>query len=159
MKKIEITGDNYFGKYEYAREACRAVIIDDDKILLSYETINDVWMLPGGGLEAGETDEECIIREVAEETGYLFVPSKCVLEIDEYYENARYISKYFIGTITGKTDTHLTEAEIKGGLESRWKLIKEAFEIFSKHKEIINPEEKRGLYQREYVALIEILKK
>ncbi len=26
-------------------------------------------MLPGGGLEPGGKDEECIIREVAEETG------------------------------------------------------------------------------------------
>ena len=158
MKKIEIVGDSYSNKYDYIREASRAIIIKDGKILLSYETKNDIWMLPGGGKEVGETYRNCVIREVCEETGYLFVPSKCVLEIDEYYENVRYISKYFIGTITGKTDTHLTEAEIKGGLESRWILIEEALGIFSKHSDITDFEEKRGLYQREYLALQEILK-
>ena len=157
MNNLEIIGNNYFGKYDCIREASRAVIIKDGKILLSYETKNDIWMLPGGGKEIGETYRNCVIREVCEETGYLFVPSKCVLEINEYYENVRYISKYFIGTITGKTDTHLTEAEIKGGLESRWILIEEALGIFSKHSEIKDFEEKRGLYLRECLALQKIL--
>ena len=157
MNNLEIIGNNYFGKYACIRETSRAVILKDGKILLSYETKNDIWMLPGGGKEIGETYRNCVIREVCEETGYLFVPSKCVLEIDEYYENVRYISKYFIGTITGKTDTHLTEAEIKGGLESRWILIEEAPRIFSKHSEIKDFEEKRRLYLREYLALQKIL--
>lgn len=159
MKKIEIKGKNYFGKYDHVRAACRAVILDADRILLSYETKNDIWMIPGGGIEAGETDEECVIREVAEETGNLFKPSACVLELDEYYEDTKYISKYFVGRIIGSTDTHPTEAEIQGGLESRWIPIEDALAVFSTHQKITAFEEKRGLYQREYVALKEILKK
>ena len=159
MKTIEIKGENYFGKYDHVREACRAVILNGDAILLSYETKNDLWMIPGGGKETGEIDEECVAREVGEETGNRFEPSECILQIDEYYEDTKYVSKYFVGTIAGKTKTHLTEAETKGGLESRWIPIEEALEIFSKHVEIVEPEEKRGLYQREYTALKEILKK
>ena len=159
MNKIVIKGVNYFGSYNHAREACRAVIIDGDNILLSHEAKNDIWMLPGGGLEDNETDEECVIREVGEETVNLFKPSKCVLEIDEYYGDTKYKSKYFIGKIVGKTETHFTEAEIINGLESKWLSIKQAIEIFSKYNEIIDFEEKRGLYQREYSALKEIFKK
>ena len=157
MQRIEIIGDNYFNKYNYIREACRAVVLNGDNILLSYETKKDIWMLPGGGKEVGETDEECVIREVGEETGNLFKPLKCVLQLDEYYEDTRYVSKYFIGTITGTTNTHLTEEEMNSGLESRWISIEKALEIFSKHKEITDFEEKRGLYKREYLALKEIL--
>lgn len=96
------------------------------------------------GKEIGETYRNCVIREVEEETGYLFVPSKCVLEIDEYYENVRYTSKYFVGTITGKKEIHLTEEEIKGGLIAKWVPVLEALDIFSKHSEIKDFEEKEG---------------
>ena len=159
MKKIEIKGKSYFGKYDHVRAACRAVILDETRILLSYEAKNDVWMIPGGGIEEGETDEQCVIREVAEETGNLFEPAECVLELDEYYEGTKYISKYFVGRIVGSTDTHLTEAEIQGGLESRWIPIEDALAVFSTHQRITDFEEKRGLYQREYAALKEMLKK
>ena len=158
MNEIKIKGKNYFGKYDHIREACRAVILDGDNILLSHETKHDVWMLPGGGKEIDETDEECVIREVSEETGYIFRPSEFTLQIGEYYEDNKFISKYFIGTIIGTTETDLTEAEIAGGLEARWLPIKEALDIFSNYNDHTYFEEKRGLYQREYSALKEILK-
>ncbi len=159
MKKIIIKGDNYFGKCNFIRSACRGVIVNGDDILLSYETKTDIWMLPGGGIEEGETDEECVIREVAEETGNIFKPAKCVVQIDEFYEDTKYVTKYFIGAIIGKTERHLTKVEIQEGLEARWMPIEKAIQIFSRHDEITDFEEKRGLYQREYAALKEILKK
>lgn len=51
----------------------QAVIIRDDRILLvklhNYERNRDYWILPGGGREDNETEEDCVIREVKEETG------------------------------------------------------------------------------------------
>jgi len=41
MKVIDIVGENYFGKWDKTRTACRAVIIKDNKMLLSYETKTD----------------------------------------------------------------------------------------------------------------------
>ena len=157
MKTIHITGDNYFGKYEHVRTACRGVIIDKGNILLSYESKNDIWMIPGGGIETGESDEDCVIREVNEETGYIYKPSECVLIIEEYYEDTKFVTKYFLGKVTGKTETHLTNEEKEGGLVSGWISIQEAMNIFSKHHEITDFEEKRGLYKREYLALQQIL--
>ncbi|MCT4598120.1 MAG: NUDIX hydrolase [Vallitalea sp.] len=52
--------------------ACGAnVIIMDkhNKILLHHRQDNDMWGLPGGMMELGETLEENAIREVQEETG------------------------------------------------------------------------------------------
>lgn len=47
-----------------------AVIFDNkDRILLCHRTDYDLWNLPGGCLEYGETPWEAVIREVKEETG------------------------------------------------------------------------------------------
>ena len=59
MKIINITGDNYAGHWDHTRMACRAVIIKEGKMLLSYETVTDQWMIPGGGIEGSESEKEC----------------------------------------------------------------------------------------------------
>ena len=82
MKTIEIVGENYFGYWDKTRTACRGIVIDGERILLSYETKTNQWMIPGGGLESNESDEECCIREIAEETGVQVETSDCLLEID-----------------------------------------------------------------------------
>ena len=158
MKTINIVGDNYFGKWNKTRTACRSVVIKDGKMLLSYETGTDQWMLPGGGLEADEDEKECVIRETAEETGFVIKPSECLLEIDEYYEDWKWVNRYFFGDITGATEQNLTEREIEVGMEPRWKSVEEIIEIFSKHADYAATDEmRRGMYLREYTALKELL--
>ena len=48
MKTIEIVGENYFGNWNKTRTACRGIVIDGKRILLSYETKTNQWMIPGG---------------------------------------------------------------------------------------------------------------
>ena len=87
MQTIEIIGQNYFGHWNRVRTACRGIVLRDGEILLSHETENGQYMIPGGGLETGETDAGCCAREVAEETGVLVKPGECALELEEYYED------------------------------------------------------------------------
>ena len=50
--------------------AASVVVVDDDgRILLHRRTDNDMWALPGGVMEIGETIAGCATREVREETG------------------------------------------------------------------------------------------
>ena len=159
MKISKIYGDNYSGYSDKTRDASRGIVLDGDMVLLSYETKTGMYMIPGGGKESDEDDAECCIREVAEETGYLISVSLCTFEMHEYYENWKYVSRYFTGTVTGKCERKLTKRESEVGMEPRWVKCDEAIEIFSHHEEYrdIN-EERRGIYLREYTALCHILK-
>ena len=156
-KQIVITGKNYYGRYTWTRRAARGIVTDGDLILISYEKTTGQWMIPGGGVDEGESWSGCCVREVAEETGYLIEPSHCVLELSEYYEDCRYITRYFMGTVTGQAERKLTEREILAGMEPRWFSISDALAEFSTHERYDGTDEmRRGLYQREYTALTEL---
>ena len=92
MKEIEILGANRFDAFTRTREGSRAIIVQDGMILLSHETVSGWYLVPGGGLESGETPAECCVREVEEETGVIVQPLHQFLTLYEYYEEYRYIS-------------------------------------------------------------------
>lgn len=157
MKKIVINGDNYIGKWNRTRLACRGVIIRDQKMLLSYDTKTDLYMIPGGGIEENETEKECCIREISEETGILIEPSEALLEIVEYYTDWKWVNHYFLGTVTGTTEMHLTETEIAMGTEPRWVPLPEALQIFADYETHADSFlMKRNIYYREYTALVHL---
>jgi mutator protein MutT len=61
---------------QFVRETARGVILQDNKFLLIRRTRQnseggiDSWLsIPGGGLEAGETPQQAVIRELQEELG------------------------------------------------------------------------------------------
>ena len=159
MMELKILGANRFDTFTKTRSGSRAIIICDEKILLSHETRSGWWLIPGGGLEAGETPEECCIREVEEETGYIVQPVQKFLILYEYYEEYRYISHYFACRVTGNGQINLTEAEQERGLKPQWMPLQEAVDMFSHHHDYTDiSEEKRGSYLREYTALREYMK-
>jgi 8-oxo-dGTP pyrophosphatase MutT (NUDIX family) len=60
------------------RRSAKALLVDSQERLLLLHMQDPVeaalgrwWELPGGGLEPGETPEEALVREVAEETGFM----------------------------------------------------------------------------------------
>ena len=59
------------GKKGELRIGCSVTIFDENrqKVLLTRRKDNGLWCLPGGHMEAGESVEECCVREVFEETG------------------------------------------------------------------------------------------
>jgi 8-oxo-dGTP diphosphatase len=62
-----------------------AVVFDADCVLLvrrAKAPLAGEWSLPGGAVELGETLEETIVREVAEETGLRVVPLQVVKAFD-----------------------------------------------------------------------------
>ncbi|MGI6725585.1 MAG: hypothetical protein ACOX62_05255 [Christensenellales bacterium] len=43
MKVLDIVGKNYFGKWDETRTSCRGIVMDGERILLSYETKKDIF--------------------------------------------------------------------------------------------------------------------
>jgi len=47
-----------------------AIVTNDvGQLLLVHKTDNDLWALPGGGMDIGESISDAVVREVKEETG------------------------------------------------------------------------------------------
>jgi ADP-ribose pyrophosphatase YjhB (NUDIX family) len=76
--------------------AASAVVVDQDGgILLHRRTDNELWSIPGGGMEIGETIAETVVREVAEETGLEVEPERLV----GIYTNPRHVTAYDDGEV------------------------------------------------------------
>lgn len=73
-----------------------AIVTDDeDRVLLIHKTDNDLWALPGGGHEIGESIADTVVREVKEETGY----DVAVERVTGLYTNPRHVMAYDDGEV------------------------------------------------------------
>ncbi len=138
------------------RPSARAIIVRDGKILLTHETRNDVYMSPGGGVEAGESLAQCCVRELTEEAGYLVRPIARNVTFNEYFDDTLYISHYFICEIIGDCEQHLTATEIDHGVHPQWLTIEQALAVFGTYDE--KTPDHRSLYLREWTVLNKYLK-
>jgi ADP-ribose pyrophosphatase YjhB (NUDIX family) len=71
------------------------VLNEDGHLLLIHKTDNDLWALPGGGHDAGETISDTVVREVREETGI----DVEVVDLVGLYTDPRHIMAYDDGEV------------------------------------------------------------
>lgn len=71
-------GDYGKGWPVFKRDSVRGVIWVEGKLAMVYASEVDLYKFPGGGIEAGETHEETLIREVFEEVGLCVRPETIV---------------------------------------------------------------------------------
>ena len=122
----------------------KALIINNKNILLGNE--NDIYQFPGGHLEDKETFEECLKREVLEETGILL----CDSEIKRPFMKVTFMNKdwpevgknrkaeiyYYLIETDKKPDmskVNYTEHEKKGNFKVEFVPLNESISIIEKN--------------------------
>ena len=123
MKEI-IFNDNNLTEDDIERKVIRVkglLINSQGKILLAHN--NDTYQFPGGHLEDNEDMDECIIREIKEETGIDVKieerPFLCIKTFDNDYFgtgkkvlNSIYYYRFFTDDLPNFDETHYDELEL-----------------------------------------------
>ena len=76
------------------KQRARGIIFYDNKIISMYRELDNriFYTFPGGGMEEGESETECVVREIFEEFGLAVKPLKKVY----VYENVKIFYAFFI---------------------------------------------------------------
>ncbi|EWG10995.1 NUDIX hydrolase [Cytobacillus firmus] len=117
------------------REAVRAVILGENGILLVRSNRSD-YKFPGGGVKGNEDWHDALLREVAEETGYIHAAVKNKLgtvierKIDEFDDTVLFQmnSHYYLCELIDhqQLDQQLEGYEITQEFSPEWVAIEEA---------------------------------
>jgi ADP-ribose pyrophosphatase YjhB (NUDIX family) len=77
---------------------------EENKILLVRQRHDgkDIWMIPGGAIEEGESSRDAAIREVLEETGLIIRVGRLLWHAEEVsQERGQRFVNFFLGNIIG----------------------------------------------------------
>ena len=81
------------------RKSARGIILKDDNIILIHriKENKEYYVYPGGGVEEGETNEQCVSREIKQELGIEIKILKYLYRLEEeksieYYFLCEYLS-------------------------------------------------------------------
>lgn len=136
-----ITDSDFYGGEpiylpKISRSAARGVVFDEhNQIAMMFLAEVDLYKLPGGGIEEGESAEQAFLREIMEETG-------CEAEIIEhlgYIEEHKSRNDYmqysfcFLANVKLKLDqVYLTEKEKKLGMQVEWMNKEKSMDIMNR---------------------------
>jgi 8-oxo-dGTP pyrophosphatase MutT (NUDIX family) len=87
LKRLGQSSESGEGLTSRRKIRCQGAIIQDDHVLLIQHREHDggrsYWLFPGGGQEAGESEEECVRREMLEETGLTVRVERLLVDMRE----------------------------------------------------------------------------
>lgn len=121
----------------FEKYTVRAIIRNGDKFIMQRSKEGE-YKIPGGGVEAGESYVDTIIREVREEVG-LIVKAESIMEIGEILEiredrmckGQKYMchSLFYSCNVDEKAvPTEMTDSEIEKGFEPVWEKLENIVE-------------------------------
>ena len=74
------------------------ILIEEHKILIVKQDVTATrhWALPGGALELGETIEQCLVREIKEETGLDVLVKELLYVCDRIRQDSHVVHMTFL---------------------------------------------------------------
>ena len=86
------------------------ILIEDSRILLVKQFVTPArgWSLPGGKLEFGETIEQCIKREMQEETGLKVSVKELLYITDRFFQDTHVVHMNLLVDRTGRKQKALS---------------------------------------------------
>lgn len=113
------------------RNVVRAVVLDSAERVLLLQVgefgnpeFGTAWELPGGGIEAGETHEQAVIRELREETGIIVTAEQIATptwrrDVLYDYRGARRLQHETISLVRLTGPTPVIESVLRDGFEQQ----------------------------------------
>lgn len=98
------------------------MVVHEGKLVFSFMANRDQYVLPGGGIDPGETVQACAERECREELGLVITASGPIAIVREFYNGMlRFENLYVSGTLSNeRTVTEHTEEEDGLGITEAW---------------------------------------
>lgn len=143
-------------EYTFKRVAVKAIVFDQDNNVALVGT--KYLLLPGGGVEEGETLEEALVRECMEELGCNLVIEGKVGTTEEYrVRDARYqVTHCFIARVVGEKGVPTTEQEDERGIEVEWMPLADAYDFLERQIDLIPNERYNSCFNvRAHTAFVE----
>lgn len=115
MARIDYFNDPNAPKANSIVPSVTAIVTNErDEILLVHKTDNDLWALPGGGMDPGEYMAETVVREVEEETGI----NVQVTGVVGIYTNPKHVMAYDDGEVRQQCSICFTTESLGGELRT-----------------------------------------
>jgi 8-oxo-dGTP pyrophosphatase MutT (NUDIX family) len=120
------------------REAVRAIILKEDKLLMVFSLVNGDYKFPGGGVQVGEEHQTALERELLEECGTsltgILREFGCVIEYDlveeEEFDLFKMTSFYYLCEVEDDFGgQNLDEYEQAYGFHPEWVTLEHAIEV------------------------------
>lgn len=107
------------------RETAKVILVQGNAVLLCNQAGEPIWHLPGGGIEAGESPEQTLKRELREEIGLRLSWAQPVRTLEASWspfgrpkDTVRETMHLYMGQLTDMTREGIVKHE--AGLNLRW---------------------------------------
>jgi ADP-ribose pyrophosphatase YjhB (NUDIX family) len=133
----------------------RAILKKDNQYLLVHAKKLNLFTLPGGGVEEGESLEEAVLREVREETGYFAKILKKGETVVEYFLDSVWINHYFVLEAKEQVEANLTKEEVDLDLTPVWMTLEEVLDVLGEDQS--THEHGQAISNREFLGFTQSL--